>query len=110
MALPSFATYNHASTGNNQYRTWRVEGAGSRIDLSGLTTVTGGTHYNSRIIVEALAGGTIDMSNVSRIEDPNSGDTRQRAIQIKADGQGAVKITPGQTNTVTLDFVRSPAK
>ncbi len=89
LALPSVSSYSHQSTGSFQVRTWRVEDVGSRLDLSQLTTITNGTHYATRLSVEALYGGTIDLSGVISIIDPSSGDTRRRSVDVLADGAGS---------------------
>jgi hypothetical protein len=86
LSLPGVTQYSHASTGNSQYRTLRATGVGSVLDLSNVTTITGGTHYDSRVLVEAIMGGVVDLSGVTRIEDPDSGDTRWRRIDVTSDG------------------------
>ena len=45
LALPAATSYSHASTGNEQTRTWRAEGADSVLSLPNVTTITGGSHY-----------------------------------------------------------------
>jgi subtilase family serine protease len=89
LSLPLATSYAHASTGNNQHRSWVVEGPGSRLNLPGLTTITGGTHYHSRLFFECWSGGEMDLSGVTQIIDPDAGDTRLRAIGITVEGVGS---------------------
>ena len=86
VSLPQVTHYDAKSTGNDQTRIIRAEGPGSLIDLSGLTSIINGTHYNSHIRIDAFAGGDIDLSSVQEIRDVNAGDTRRRSIDIQADG------------------------
>ena len=44
------------------------------LDLSHVLTLTGGTHYNSRLKIEALSGGQVNLSQATQITDPDSGD------------------------------------
>ncbi len=90
ISLPNVTEYLHASTANDQYRTIRAEGVGSSIDLSGLTSIGGGTHYNSRLFVQSLNGGKINLSNTLSISDPSSGDSRYRSIDVSAEGSGSM--------------------
>ena len=67
----------------------RIQGGGSLLDLSQLTTLTNGTSFGSDITLEALTGGMIDLSGVTEIIDPATGDLRARAVRITADGIGS---------------------
>ena len=87
--LPAAQYYSVASTGNNQHRRFEADGAGSRLDLSNLTAITGGTHYGARLSVDATGGGQVDLGGVTQIVDPDSGDTRRRSIDVAADGVGS---------------------
>ena len=89
LRLPNATTYAHGSTGNNQTRTWHVEGNDSRIELGGLTTLTGGTHFDSRLNLNLYDGGQLLLPALTSIEDGASGDTRQRAVSILAEGDGS---------------------
>ena len=82
--LSGVTEYDYVSTSNNIYRSWAAHGAGSSINLSGLTKLTGGTHYASRMEVLALAGGAIDLGSLAEIQDGDGGDTRQRYIRVIA--------------------------
>jgi RHS repeat-associated protein len=60
--------------------TFTATGTGSKLDLSALTTLpTMGNTWN----VQALAGGTIDLSGLTVIDQPNAG------IRIISDGPGS---------------------
>jgi hypothetical protein len=87
--LSTATSYAHAGTGNSQHRTLRAEGVGALIDLSQVTSITGGTHYNSRLFLQALSGGQLDLRNVASIMAPSEGDLRHRSIDVVADGVGS---------------------
>ena len=91
--MPAVTSYDHGSTGINQQRTWRAEGAGSTIDLSELTSILGGTHFGSNLSVQALTGGSIDLSGVVTILESETGKPEYRRIDL-----GAV----GVSSTITL--------
>jgi len=86
LSLPGVVNYFHASTANSQTRVFRAEGAGSRLELDGLVTITNGTHYEARINIQAHSGGVVDLSALEQIVDPNLGDSRRRAVHVSADG------------------------
>ena len=86
LALTNLLNYAHSSTGNSQLRTFRASGAGSVLDLSNLTSITGGTHWNSDVSIEALTGGQIDLGGVTQILDNAGGNTSERDMRITADG------------------------
>ncbi len=88
--LPQVTSYDHKSTSNNQQRTIRVDGAGSLIDLSGVTSISGGTHYNSRLSISAYSGGVINLSKTQSITDPATGDGNYRSIDVSSTGVGSL--------------------
>src|SRR5205085_1108161 len=88
LSLPKATSYGHAATSSNQVRTLEAAGAGSVLDLSGLTSITNGTEYGSQIHAEALGGGLIDLGSVTQIADGTGGDYRARAIVVSANGSG----------------------
>jgi hypothetical protein len=100
IVFPSVTSYSHGSTGNSQHRTIRAEGIGSEIDLSQVTHITGGTHYNSYLRVEARDGGRVKFNAVEQITDPAEGDTRYRRIDVIADGPGS-RVDLDALHTVT---------
>ena len=89
LALLLVTEYRHASTTDGQQRRLRAEGAGSLLDLGGVQTILGGTHYNSRIEIAATAGGVVNLDAVRSISDPNEGDLREQSFDILADGTGS---------------------
>ncbi len=89
LALPSAAYYNVVSSGSWQHRRFRATGAGSLLDLSGLTSLINGTHYAARLYVDAVDGGVVDLGGVTEILDPNEGDFRLRSVDVTADGAGS---------------------
>ncbi len=92
--FPTVTQYSHASTANDQTRSWLVEGLGSRIELPALTKVINGTHYNSQMNISILAGGSLQVPTLTSIEDGPSGDTRQRALNIYIEGPGSLFDAP----------------
>src|SRR5262249_54217657 len=100
LSLPGATEYTHAGTGNDQHRVIRAQGSGSRIEMPGLTSIAGGTCYDSQIQVDALAGGKIQLPGVTAIEDPESGDSRYRQINVTADGTGSEVDLSGLTSYV----------
>jgi hypothetical protein len=92
--LPTVTSYSHASTGNSQARTFLAIETGSRIELSGLTRLSNGTHYDSDIWIQALAGGTVAFPLLREIEDPATGDARRRQVILDARGVGSAIQIP----------------
>ncbi|MFU7561279.1 hypothetical protein ACMFWY_21530, partial [Roseiconus sp. JC912] len=68
---------------------WRVTGSGSVLSFPNLTSVNNGTGRNWDAFLESLQGGKLDLGRVTEIIDPNSGDLRQRSVQVKAEGVGS---------------------
>ena len=81
LALPEVASYA-GSNSNFSDRFIQASGAGSRIELPNLTTLTGGTAQGSEVFINALEGGTIDLSELTEIDGG--------ATQVLADGSGSV--------------------
>ena len=70
---------------------WQVSGAESVLSLPNLEKITNsGTGSNWDIYLRALDGGQLDLSSVTEMVDPNSGNQTARSIQVKADGQDSV--------------------
>src|SRR5262245_17026106 len=98
ISLPFATAYDQASTNSFQRRTIRADGSGSRVDLSGLTSITNGWNFDAGLAIEALAGGVVDLRSVQQIVDPSTGDLRHRSIDVTANGAGS---------TVRLDALAS---
>ena len=73
-------SYSHAATGNDQVRTIQASGAGSRIELPGVVTITGGTSYDSHIAVQALAGGLVTLPVVRSVSEARDAETSYRKM------------------------------
>ena len=84
LALPGATHYELATTGNNQHSRLAASGAGSRLDLSGVGTITGGSHYDAQLFIAASAGGSIDLRGTRQIVDRPDGDQRYRAVHVTA--------------------------
>ncbi len=80
ISLP-FATSYAAGTQNFADRTFRAQGPGSLLDLSTLTSLTGGGGIFAELFIEALGGGQVNLSGVSTIPSGN--------VQVLADGAGS---------------------
>ncbi len=63
LSLPAVTAYGGQSNSNT---TFRVNGSGSRLEFPGLATMTGGSFISTHII-DAEAGGVIDLSGVTAI-------------------------------------------
>jgi len=90
LALPAVEAYSFDSTANNQRRRLWVTGIGSALLIPNATAVINGTHYNSDLSLDARLGGHLGLPSVRELTDPSSGDTRTRAIDVRAYGAGSV--------------------
>ncbi len=69
---------------------FRADGLGSVLDLRNVNSITGSTTLRTTLSIEALNGGKVDLRGVSNITDPIGGDTRGRAVRVRADGLGSL--------------------
>ncbi len=90
LALPALTSYTNLANVNDQYRTLQAGGAGSVLDLRNVATLANGTIRDSNLTIQALAGGAVNLSGLTQISDPNSGDQSYRAINVIADGVGSM--------------------
>ncbi|MEZ4638684.1 MAG: hypothetical protein R2856_27605 [Caldilineaceae bacterium] len=79
LALPNVASY--AGDGLDFYTTLRAEGAGSVLDLSGVTALAGNTFVNDALIIQAVDGGALRLPNVAAID--------VGMVQFEATGDGS---------------------
>ena len=98
LTLPLPTTYDF-STGSTVVRSWLVS-AGGQLQLPNLQTITNGQGLNTDMLIQATAGGQIDLSGVTQITDPASGDLRQSGIDVFADGTGSLVALPGLQNFI----------
>jgi hypothetical protein len=110
--LPTVFAYSHASTGNGQARTFLAVETGSRIEFAGLTRLSNGTHYDSDLWFQALAGGTISLPQLREVIDPPAGDVRRRQIIFDARGQASALLLPAvqsfhQLNNEQFSWMRA---
>ncbi len=70
--------------------TWRVSGEGTELSFPNLVRISNGTDRYQDVFLEALDGGRLDLSAVTELLEPNSGDQRGRSIRVKAQGAGSV--------------------
>ena len=75
LALPNLTTYTETSN-----TTFEATGVNSTLDLSALTTLGSMSGY---WYADALAGGTVNLSGLTKINEPNAG------VQFTADGSGS---------------------
>jgi hypothetical protein len=77
LRLPNLVRHEHGV--NCTVSTWEVSGAGSVLDLSALTNLTGTTCGD--LAIQALAGGTANLSNLATISEGS--------LSFLADGAGS---------------------
>ncbi len=105
LLLPTVASMVLDRTSGNQ-PTIRAEGAGSLIDLSNATNLTQAVRTDAEI--EALSGGTVDLSGVTSIDIAAGGFAfQQRDINVTADGPSSLVDLSGLTNFNDLGPGRS---
>jgi hypothetical protein len=80
---------NYADNGSADY-TIRAEGVGAKIDLSGVTNLTGIANASHEIFIEALSGGQVILSNVANFP--------AGAIDVLANGAGSLVDLASLTN------------
>ena len=70
----------------------RASGAGSVLRLPHLTNVIGDGMYNSYVVIEALAGGRVELPAVAQMTQPYNGgySSYPRGIQVLADGTNSM--------------------
>ena len=106
ISLPGATSYAHVSDANGQHRRIEADGTGSRIDLNGVTSIRGGTHYRSRLSILARAGGMVDLASTREIIDPTEGNTRQRSIGLEASGDGSQIVLASLETFIDRDVAR----
>ena len=100
LSLPSATSY----VGQSQNDTvFRASGAGSALDLSTLTTASGGS-FISRLWIEALGGGTVDLSNTSGI---TGGATRVVADAGTVDLAAATQFNDTNGNRLSTIYAEN---
>ncbi len=77
LALPTATSY----AGTTANTTIQASGAGSRVDLSGLTSLSGGTTYYASLSILAQDGGVVNLSALPAIATG--------AVRVTADGVGS---------------------
>ena len=114
ITLPGFASI--AISGDT---TWEARGAGSRLDFSNLTSVTGPT--SGRLEVQTFEGGVIDLTGLNGVtkgrwtfaSDGVGSLTDLRNVSIlactsgsicEADHDGLVRLHPGAVTTSGIEF------
>ena len=80
LSLPNLASY--AGNSANFFTTLRAEGAGSLLDLSNVTTLSGATFVNDVLKIEAADGGRVDLSQLEEVTGGLTGFT--------ADGEASI--------------------
>ncbi|MEO1528790.1 MAG: hypothetical protein AAFX06_25500, partial [Planctomycetota bacterium] len=99
-SMPAVESLRFESTGINQSLRIEASGVDSRIELPGLKSLTGGTHFNADVQVIAEDGGVVDLSEVVAIVDPFAGDVRRRNFEFTASGFGSSIELPALTSIV----------
>ncbi|MEM7536848.1 MAG: Ig-like domain-containing protein [Chloroflexota bacterium] len=66
--LPQITSYAGDGEGSGFFTKFTIEGAGSLLDLSTLTTLAGNTFVNDSLQIKVTDGGKVDLSNISQID------------------------------------------
>ncbi len=97
LALPG-VTAEHPACGS---MTWKASGAGSVLDLPGLTNLTEPACYDA-LTIQALSGGQVILSNAVTIEAANG------SVSVQADGSNSlVNLSALATNLSALSLEAS---
>ncbi len=87
LALPAAVAYTNPGSGT---RTFKASGPNSVLDLHNLQTLTQYTSVDTQISIQATSGGTVNLSGLLQVADPNTGNTSGRSTTILADGAGSL--------------------
>ncbi len=120
ISLPKMTQFSHAGAANNQQALLTADGAGSTIDAPALTALAPVLLTNARIQMRASAGGLLDLSSVSTINDglysilvegagskvdltsltsaTHAGTTNQEVSPITVQTDGLLALSPGTSN------------
>ena len=93
LAFPALTSFSQTAT---QSRTWQASGAGSVLDLSGLTSLTGSVAAAAAFNITTLNGGQVDLGSLTTINVPGTSITGR--IFFKADGNGSLVDLSNLTN------------
>src|SRR5262249_30295661 len=84
----------------NVTRTLQASGAGSVLSLPSLTGLVGDNQAFGYVVVQALAGGRVDLGKAAQLTGPAGSSTNLRGIQVLADGAGSVIDLTAMTSFV----------
>ncbi len=95
-ALPAVASYDTTNT------TWLATGAGSKLSLPALTTVTftNVPGYNNYLYLDAATGGDVELPNLASYAIPVTG-----GLVLSATGAGSVVNVPALPTNLTALYV-----
>ena len=96
------ASPNHDLLTVQGNRLFRAEGAGSRLDLSGLTTLSGPTYFWAELDVQSAAAGVIDLSGLTSITDG--------VVQVLAEDSGSVVDLSSLTTIAGFEGLSAAAR
>src|SRR5262249_23593674 len=65
LSLPNLTSFTNTTTANSQTRTLQASGAGSVLDLRNVASITNGQNYDTHLAIQALAGGTVNLSGTT---------------------------------------------
>lgn len=100
LSLPSATTYAAGENGISSSVTLRADGPNSQLDLSAIVNLSGDIGWNGRLYVEALNGGTVDLSSSTILTTGN--------ILVTADGSSSVVDLSAMTNLLSAPGFQSP--
>ena len=91
LELPQVMGYDAPELDSATFRL-RASGAGSVLRLPHLTNVIGDGMHNSYVVIEALAGGRVELPAVAQMTQPYNGgySSYPRGIQVLADGTNSM--------------------
>lgn len=75
----------------------RAKGAGSKLDLSGLQTLRGSTGVFTTVSIEAVDGGVVDITGLTRLDQSGS-------VTLTAKGRGSTINAEGISTIVSEEF------
>lgn len=90
LTLANATSFDSGADGYSSSVVFRAEGAGSVLDLHGLTSITNGRDFADHLSIQAATGGKVDLSHVTTLLDPNQGNQDGRSIDVSSEGVSSV--------------------
>ncbi len=100
LSFPSATSYAADPAVSWASTTWQASGANSVLDLPSVTSVTGSTGYDAGLNIQALAGGEVDLPELTG----NAGGE----VSLESDGSGSLLNVPLVTSFDSYSYVFNP--